>query len=580
MKSFFTALFLCVMLIFLALPSTSYATGDTLVVYASDPNPLDVVIGSDTTASGTQAHSVYKFVSLDTTYIFDGTITVKSSCTFLGVLDPSTKRPPCIQPDVLPDNSIPGILFTFLGNGTSYLLKDLYLLGIAINNTVNYGAGQAVQIGSDNIRFRAENVIFENWSQFALGYAGTNCKFYFYNCKFRNLTTQPSQWYVGEAIRNENYNGVFNTDTLIMRYNTFLCMGGYAACPVNNLTNYFQFDHNSVIYNYKNPFFLHRITNAFFTNNIFYSLYSGGQSLTEYNNLWDETSRQVGAIISLDSLTAQLDTLFDPEDINDPNLRALAEAKRHVEVKNNAYFWPAALQSLWTAWNDTATVDSVVTPVWMNSRTQALFSNPTGFPGFVESGTLNEDPGFGPSIGNVLNPGNNGNVGLLNWFRVQRGMTGTTELWGYNITQVVPNEIWVPTWPLPEAADMMYSNTSMQTGGTDGKPLGDPNWFGITIGVKADNNIQTPDQFSLSDAYPNPFNPSTNIRFNLAKTGNVTLKIYNVTGQLVMTVLSNKEMPKGSHDYNIDMSGFASGVYFYTLQQDNNFLAKKMVLLK
>jgi hypothetical protein len=569
------------MLMFLGIPSQSFAAGDTLVVYASDPNPLDIVIGSDTLASGAQAHSVYKFVSLDTTYIFDGTITVKSSVTFLGVLDPATKRPPCIQPDVLPDNSIPGVLFTFTGNGTSYVLKNLYLLGIAINNVVNYGAGQAVQISSGNIRFRAENVIFENWSQFAVGYSGTNCKFYFYNCKFRNLTTQPTQWYVGEAIRNENYIGVFHTDTLIMRYNTFLCMGGYAACPVNNLTNYFEFSHNSVVYNYKNPFFLHRITNAKFNNNIFYSLYSGGQSLGEYNNLWDETSKEVGAIISLDSLTAQLDTLFDPDDINDPNLRALAEAKRHVEVKNNAYFWPAGLVNLWTAWNDTAHVDSVVTPVWMNQRTLNMFNNNTGWPGFVESGTLaNTDPVFGSSVTDVLNPGANGNVGLLNWFRVQRGMTGTTELWGYKITQVVPNTIWIPEWPLPEADDMMYSNVAMQTGGTDGLPLGDPNWFGISVGISNDNQMQTPDEFSLSEAYPNPFNPSTNIKFTIAKSGNVSLKIFNITGQLVLTLLDNKDISRGSYTYKLDMSRFASGIYFYTLQQDNNFIAKKMILLK
>lgn len=580
MKTFFTSLSLITILIFLSMPSHTFAQGGTLVVYASDPNPLDVVIGSDTTASGAQAHDVYKFVSLDTTYIFDGTISVKSSCSFVGVLDPITKRPPCIQPDVLPDNSIPGVLFTFTGDGTHYTLQNLYLIGIAINNAINFGAGQAVQISSDNIRFRADNVIFENWSQFALGYAASNCKIYFYNCKFRNLTTQPDQWYVGEAVRNENYNGVFPTDTLIMKYNTFLCMGGYAACPVNNLTNYFEFSHNSVVYNYKNPFFLHRITNAKFNDNIFYSLYSGGQSLTEYNNLWDETSREVGAIISLDSLTAELDSLFDPEDINDPNLAALAEAKRHIEVKNNAYFWPAALQSLWTAWNDTATVDSVITPVWMNDRTLNMFNDNTSWPGFVESGTYaNVDPGFGSSIADVLNPGDNGNVGLLDWFRVQRGGTGTTELWGYKITQVVPNTYWIPDWPLPETTDMMYSNAVLQSGATDGLPVGDPNWFGYTIGVKDDNPLG-PSKFSLADAYPNPFNPSTNINFTLAKSGTVSLRVYNTIGQLIMTVVNNKEMLTGSYDYSVDLSGFSSGVYFYTLQQDNNFITKKMVLLK
>jgi hypothetical protein len=127
---------------------------------------------------------------------------------------------------------------------------------------------------------------------------------------------------------------------------------------------------------------------------------------------------------------------------------------------------------------------------------------------------------------------------------------------------------------------MMYSNSTLETGGTDGLPVGDPNWFGITIGVK-DNNIPvTPDKFSLSDAYPNPFNPSTNISFTLAKTGNVSLRVYNIIGQQVMTVVNNKEMHNGTYEYKVDMSSFSSGVYFYTLEQDNNFITKKMVLLK
>ena len=579
MKSFFTAIIVFAMLILLSTPSNSFAAGDTLVVYASGPT-LDVVIGSDTTSAGMPAHSVYKFVSLDTTYIFDATINFKAGVTLVGVLG-SDGRPPCVQPDVLSDGTIPGTLFSFNGNGSYFKIINLYLLGVAINNVVNYASGQAIQISSDNISLWTNNVVFENWSQFVIGYAGSNCSFYITNCKFRNLTTQPNQWYVGEAIRNENYNGVFPTDTLIMKYNTFLCMGGYAACPVNNLTNYFNFSHNSVVYNYKNPFFLHRITNAVFDNNIFYSLYSGGQSLAEYHGAWDETTPDiVGSVISLDSLTAQLDTLFDPADVNDPNLAALAEAKRNVEVKNNVCFWPSALVNTWTAWNDTATVDSVVTPLWMNTRTQTMFSNHTGWPGFVESGNMTDDPQFGSSVTDVLNPGSNGNVGLINWFKVQRGGTGSTELWGYQLTQVAQTGNWAPDWPLPEASDMMYGNTAYQTGGTDGLPLGDPNWFGHTLGVNDHNNNQLPTQFSLSDAYPNPFNPSTNVKFTLPKDGNVTLKIYNITGQLVMTVINNQNVSRGTHEYNIDMSRFASGVYFYTLQQNNNFIAKKMILMK
>jgi hypothetical protein len=159
-----------------------------------------------------------------------------------------------------------------------------------------------------------------------------------------------------------------------------------------------------------------------------------------------------------------------------------------------------------------------------------------------------------------------------------RTTTPSTTIWGYK-NQTVTAGFWKPNWPLPEAADMKYTNASLLTAGTDGLPVGDPYWFNGPTGVK-DASSQIPNQFALFNAYPNPFNPSTKIKFNIAKSGNVSLKIYNVMGQLVKTVIDNVYTNNGQFEYTVSMDKLTSGVYFYTLTQGSLSLTKKMVLLK
>ncbi len=86
-------------------------------------------------------------------------------------------------------------------------------------------------------------------------------------------------------------------------------------------------------------------------------------------------------------------------------------------------------------------------------------------------------------------------------------------------------------------------------------------------------------RFNLSDNYPNPFNPSTGMKVTLSKSGVMSLKIYNVLGQLVK-IVDEGYKPAGVYTYNVNMDNFASGVYFYRLQQGTNNITKKMLLLK
>ena|GEM_PF-3416800 len=93
---------------------------------------------------------------------------------------------------------------------------------------------------------------------------------------------------------------------------------------------------------------------------------------------------------------------------------------------------------------------------------------------------------------------------------------------------------------------------------------------------------ETPLQFSLEQNYPNPFNPITVIRYQLIVNSSVSLKIYNVLGQEVATLLNNEKMDEGMHEVEFDASKLSSGVYFYRIDVNNGkfIQTKKLVLMK
>ena len=96
--------------------------------------------------------------------------------------------------------------------------------------------------------------------------------------------------------------------------------------------------------------------------------------------------------------------------------------------------------------------------------------------------------------------------------------------------------------------------------------------------------IIAPDVFALAQNYPNPFNPSTKINFSLAADSRVTLTVFDVLGQEVVTLI-NGDLSAGSHDINFNAANFNSGVYFYRINatgvNGTNFTSvKKMILTK
>jgi len=92
--------------------------------------------------------------------------------------------------------------------------------------------------------------------------------------------------------------------------------------------------------------------------------------------------------------------------------------------------------------------------------------------------------------------------------------------------------------------------------------------------------VEVPFTYRLSQNYPNPFNPVTTIKYGLPKYGNTSLTVYNITGQVVKTLVANEFKDAGTYEVTFDASNLSSGVYFYTLESGSFKETKKMLLVK
>jgi hypothetical protein len=109
-------------------------------------------------------------------------------------------------------------------------------------------------------------------------------------------------------------------------------------------------------------------------------------------------------------------------------------------------------------------------------------------------------------------------------------------------------------------------------------------WEGLTKLVQTSSAIETTgynitEEFNLYKNYPNPFNPSTTIEFDLPKSSNVKIEVYNIAGQKIQTLL-NKKMSAGSHKVDFNAENLSSGVYFYKIEAGEFQDVKKMILLR
>ena len=97
--------------------------------------------------------------------------------------------------------------------------------------------------------------------------------------------------------------------------------------------------------------------------------------------------------------------------------------------------------------------------------------------------------------------------------------------------------------------------------------------------VGLENELELINSFSLSQNYPNPFNPNTKIEYSIPMSGPIKLKVYDILGNEVATLVNEVKSP-GNYTAEFDASAFASGVYIYTIRANDFIQSRKMILMK
>ncbi len=134
------------------------------------------------------------------------------------------------------------------------------------------------------------------------------------------------------------------------------------------------------------------------------------------------------------------------------------------------------------------------------------------------------------------------------------------------------------TSELPECTMPDWSSDGTQVV-VAGKVNGEHSLYIVDLPATSMEPDPSPNNFELSQNYPNPFNPSTTIGFSLGQGANISLKIYNILGSEVLTLVE-KYMEPGYHKINFNSQGLESGIYLYRIIGKDFTGTKKMILLK
>ena len=380
-------------------------------------------------------------------------------------------------------------------------------------------------------------------------------------------TTQPhTRWHINNFhARNEQnagdqwttflfyLEGAVEVDTFTVTNSSYFQSNSCFLFPPS-VVKYIKVDHCTFVNSFKWPFHQTQWLNAQFTNNIFYN--EGALGLTEAEAESQDPDGLNFGLINVDTLFANQvggDTLISQYTI--------PENQRQIVVKNNLWYYSSEMEDYYTAH------DTVWHPVFMNSRTEAMFANDTEWPGLDAESNWNQDPMFNDfaQLGDA--------VALLAQACTDI-RAGSTHGWDWDADQATDPDFWRLFIQYPTAENFRsYSGLT----GTDGLPLGDLTFYPDIVSV--DDPQSLPVTYKLEQNFPNPFNPSTTINFAVPESGHFTLKVYNLLGQEVATLI-NGEITSGTHQVTFDANNLASGLYVYKLSGNSVNLTKKMMLLK
>ena len=584
--------------------------GDTLFIGPLHPETeqplgaLNYALKTDTTETGERAHKVY-VLERNAQYILTEVIDIDKPLLLMAYKPDDENRPPIIRCGLRDDGSSVDNWWHIFADVT---FKNLWMSGINLDGTgpiswITQTANvSGIEINYDGCILEAP---YTWWAMFA-DWGGNNV-YKITNCVFQ---------YVGNPTGTTWNGAIFHhmrIDSVIIRNTTFFDFGAFAV-NTGQGTFYTEVDHCSFVNCVVHPVNSHRLIQAKFTNNLFVNCHAFSDDYDEIKRHYDGEVKGLMNYAEIQWDPQELDSLYGPGGefgkSYDPNGDGhLTVDELAWTLKNNNWYYTQDIKNYWNQFSN------VVPNPWMNNYNKAMFASrdsvddwswdlkkyiwadslgnivddPSGgydtlhivdstivtvthkpFKYFYEEGTMNVDPG-------IVDDNGCGALLAQNCINIRKEWEGDMDFTPVKWHNV--DDYLAFTWPLDY--DLAYTNSALENAGTDGKPIGSLQWWPEYDYTSIEKKSEVvPGKFTLEQNYPNPFNPTTTISFSVPKSGDVTLTVYNMLGQKVRTLVSEK-LNAGTYRYKFDASNLSSGVYIYQINVGNSFnQSKKMILLK
>ncbi len=536
--------------------STSLIGQDTLDVapFTEEgvPNLVPAIIG-DTTETGERANlnRVYR-LQYGGVYLMDQTIFADFPIRLVAGGD-QTLRPPMLVRGKYPTGDPIKTFFTFTANGLSHSFENIIFTGVDENREYLTQWNRGLKIAGDDIRLEMSHCIFNAWAGLFLEVTGNNASLFIRDSEWRNgVGAQAPPWGAQQTV-------VFATklDTVIFTNNTCFNTGGFWLFQEDGVADYVKVEHNTIFTGLIDQVRMRDFINTDFRSNLFYATHAYGQTQSERDASWFDKDGERISMFSID--TSAVDLLA--------NWAGITESDKRILVTNNAYFSPQALKDWW------ASIPGLYTPVWMHERTMGMFSNDDMWPHLDAYDNIEMDPNFVDKdmeswvVDEVIKYCDNTRKGLALSSRNYDEHTGSADVLLFN-------------WPLPE--NLAYTNEILLTGGHDGLPVGDLNWFPD----KREEYVEFPTStvnlpakdFSIKKISPNPAYENLYINVDFGRRGQANVDILDLEGK----VLISKDIfvNSGSNDFIFDVSDFDSGLYILRIKTSKGVSSRRFVIAR
>jgi len=565
----------------------SSVSGDTLVVkddveYGLGMDNLYFLMRSDSLAPATR---VYFLKAGGIYYCWNNPTSSKKYRTIIMGPEQNLKTgSPAMQPPTITGYAPAD----FSSNGGMNINKDLLVKNIDLelgNIFGNSGGWAFFNFSGPNMRLEVENCIMEHTWWTWVGGPPAMQTIKFTNDYFVNLDGYWCRRNGG--VVDFNSSSAFQQDTLLVENCTHVNTQG-------------------TLYRFREGYTVNR---AIFNHNDFidcagYVIMNNGDqtNLSITNNIYVNCQLQAYCPVLSKADVGEVD--LDSLPMGLVNLRVdstfTANVGNHgVYVDKNVTYWDSSLSDIVTTLNTNhinGSTNWVSQMIPMNTRTEALFADKTTYPLLINGKWISKKPTFANTdvlFGTQL--------GILKAYAiacVDTGYKSPLTSWRQPGNDEYNHFVYAD-WPIP--IDLSYTDADLLTAGLGGFPIGDLGWFPtqfaswktqeslelayidsvltgkITVGVQT--APQSPQKFQLQQNYPNPFNPSTTIGYQLPAGSHVTIKVFDVLGREVVTLV-NERQTAGGHSIVFDASHLPSGIYFYSITAGKFHQVKKMVLVK